>query len=126
LPTERHALSLIFEHRCAACRALLPVGWHADHVVPLADGGADGAGNMQPLCPPCHALKTARENSSRSNARATCAACQPACKAKRGSISDEVGLAYHIGDEEPVDDESRAMWLRLADARRILVGFGCA
>ena len=65
LPTEKHALSLRFEHRCAACRSLLPAGWHADHVVALADGGADHALNMQPLCPHCHTLKTALENSAR-------------------------------------------------------------
>jgi 5-methylcytosine-specific restriction endonuclease McrA len=67
LNTERHALSLSFGHRCAhaKCRVLLPVGWHADHIVPLADGGPDDTANMQPLCPPCHMLKTARENSGR-------------------------------------------------------------
>ncbi len=67
LNTERHALSLSFGHRCAdaKCRVLLPVGWHADHIVPLADCGPDDTANMQPLCPPCHMLKTARENSGR-------------------------------------------------------------
>ena len=65
MPSEKHALSLRFEHRCAACRSLLPAGWHADHVVALADGGADDARNMQPLCPHCHTLKTALENSAR-------------------------------------------------------------
>ena len=69
LPTEKHALSLRFEHRCAACRSLLPAGWHADHVVALADGGSDDARNMQPLCPHCHTLKTALENSARPRAR---------------------------------------------------------
>lgn len=70
LNTERHALSLRFGHRCAdaKCRVLLPVGWHADHIVPLADGGPDDTANMQPLCPPCHMLKTARENSGRKTA----------------------------------------------------------
>ncbi len=131
MPTERHALSLTFEHRCAACRALLPAGWHADHVVPLADGGADDEGNMQPLCTHCHALKTARENSRRSNARAAgaacaaCAACAPVHKAKSGS-SGAVGLVYHIGDEAPVDEAAHAVWLRLVEARRILGMLGCA
>ena len=62
---ERHAIALRFDHRCAACRELLPVGWHLDHRVALGDGGADEAANMQPLCVPCHALKTARENAAR-------------------------------------------------------------
>jgi 5-methylcytosine-specific restriction protein A len=68
LPTERHAIALLFEHRCAACRALLPVGWNIDHRIPLADGGPDDASNMQPLCPHCHTLKTAHENSRRRSA----------------------------------------------------------
>ncbi len=65
LPTERHAIALVFEHRCASCRVLLPIGWHLDHVVPLSDGGADEDSNMQPLCTPCHTLKTALENAAR-------------------------------------------------------------
>lgn len=65
LPTERHAIALRFEHRCASCRVLLPTGWQLDHRVPLADGGPDEAANMQPLCSQCHTLKTARENSAR-------------------------------------------------------------
>jgi 5-methylcytosine-specific restriction endonuclease McrA len=76
LPTEKHALSLRFEHRCAACRSLLPAGWHADHVVALADGGADDARNMQPLCPHCHTLKTALENSARPRPRVAAARVQ--------------------------------------------------
>ena len=69
LPSERHALSYRFEHRCAICRALLPTGWHTDHIVALANGGPDEPQNMQPLCPSCHTLKTARENSERGKAR---------------------------------------------------------
>jgi hypothetical protein len=65
LGTERNALSAAFEHKCAGCRKLLEPGWHADHVVALADGGRDETQNMQPLCAPCHTLKTAQENSAR-------------------------------------------------------------
>lgn len=63
--TERDALAYSFEYKCAACHALLQPGWHADHALPLADGGSNGVENMQPLCAPCHTLKTARENSAR-------------------------------------------------------------
>jgi hypothetical protein len=63
--TERDALAYSFEHKCASCRALLQPGWHADHIQPLADGGSNGLENIQPLCAPCHTLKTARENSAR-------------------------------------------------------------
>ena len=69
LRVERDALSYRFEHRCAACKSLLQPGWHVDHVVPLADGGAHDATNVQPLCAPCHTVKTARENSARRGGR---------------------------------------------------------
>lgn len=32
-----------------------------DHIIPLAAGGADIEGNMQPLCVKCHKAKTRRE-----------------------------------------------------------------
>ena len=64
--TERDTLAYSFEYKCASCSALLQPGWHADHILPLADGGSNGLENMQPLCAPCHTLKTARENSARS------------------------------------------------------------
>lgn len=57
LGTERDALAFAFEHKCAGCRKLLQPGWHADHILALADGGPDEAQNMQPLCAPCHTLK---------------------------------------------------------------------
>lgn len=60
LGRERDAISYSFEHKCAGCRKLLQPGWHADHILALADGGPDEAQNMQPLCAPCHTLKTAR------------------------------------------------------------------
>ena len=57
LGTERDALAFAFEHKCAGCRKLLQPGWHADHILALADCGPDEARNMQPLCAPCHTLK---------------------------------------------------------------------
>jgi 5-methylcytosine-specific restriction endonuclease McrA len=47
--------------RCKACDRLLTPGtrWEVDHVVPLALGGADTDENLQVLCSPCHAGKTA-------------------------------------------------------------------
>ncbi len=95
LQTERHAIALGFEHRCACCRVLLPVGWHLDHRVALADGGADDASNMQPLCTPCHTLKTARENAGRVVAPlaplAPLAPMAPARSAKRSAVSRSRG-----------------------------------
>lgn len=41
-----------------------------DHVIPLADGGADDDSNMQSLCRDCHAAKTAAEAAARAKGRA--------------------------------------------------------
>lgn len=43
--------------------------WELDHVVPLIDGGGHELSNLQTLCTPCHARKTAAEARSRSAAR---------------------------------------------------------
>jgi hypothetical protein len=63
--TERDALAFSFGYKCASCSSMLQPGWHADHITPLADGGAHAVSNLQPLCAPCHTIKTARENSTR-------------------------------------------------------------
>ena len=48
--------------RCGACKELLPSAFDIDHVVGLADGGADDIHtNAVALCPGCHRLKTQRE-----------------------------------------------------------------
>ena len=44
--------------RCAGCgRDLRVVGYHVDHVVPLARGGLNVVGNLQLLCPGCNLRK---------------------------------------------------------------------
>ena len=65
LRTERDALAFSFGYKCASCSSMLQPGWHADHITPLADGGTHSVSNLQPLCAPCHTIKTARENSTR-------------------------------------------------------------
>ncbi len=35
--------------------------WELDHIVPLIDGGSHDDENLQTLCTPCHAAKTAGE-----------------------------------------------------------------
>ena len=47
--------------RCAAEGRARPAT-EVDHVVPLARGGTHAAGNLQPLCKPCHSRKTKRED----------------------------------------------------------------
>jgi 5-methylcytosine-specific restriction endonuclease McrA len=40
-----------------------------DHTLPLIDGGQNRESNLQPLCPPCHKVKTKGEASSRAKER---------------------------------------------------------
>lgn len=58
----RHSMALLElqRWRCAACGADLRKGKHLDHVVPIAAGGKNEAGNLQWLCPPCNVSKGAR------------------------------------------------------------------
>ena len=46
---------------CVACLAkgMTSLATELDHIVPLFKGGADAEGNLQGLCPKCHADKTA-------------------------------------------------------------------
>jgi 5-methylcytosine-specific restriction endonuclease McrA len=39
------------------CGADLNLGYHIDHIMPLARGGSDGPENLQLLCPPCNVKK---------------------------------------------------------------------
>lgn len=39
-----------------------------DHIIPLEAGGSNDRGNLQPLCPECHKLKTGAEQSQRMKA----------------------------------------------------------
>ena len=57
-PAEWAALCALLGGRCIAClrRAKLT----ADHVVPLAVGGSNDIGNIQPLCQPCNSSKGTR------------------------------------------------------------------
>lgn len=48
---------------CANCGCVGPL--ETDHVVPLHRGGKDEWSNLQSLCVPCHAAKTAREAGER-------------------------------------------------------------
>lgn len=48
--------------RCAGCACdLKSSGYHLDHRVALARGGANADDNMQLLCPPCNCSKGARD-----------------------------------------------------------------
>ncbi|WP_461296324.1 HNH endonuclease [Streptomyces harbinensis] len=44
---------------CARCRfTFLASALDVDHITPIAHGGEDTDGNVQPLCRTCHRLKT--------------------------------------------------------------------
>lgn len=54
-------VALIFAEqggKCAGCnRWLIESGYHVDHVFAVANGGHNGAGNLQLLCPTCNVSK---------------------------------------------------------------------
>lgn len=58
---ETKRIAAAWGWRCAICNHLLPAAFQIDHIVPLADGGADDESNMHPLDATCHAEKTQRE-----------------------------------------------------------------
>ena len=95
--TERDALAYSFGYKCASCHALLQPGWHADHVTPLADGGAHAVSNLQPLCAPCHTIKPARENSARQPRRDPRAPRAPRAPAgAAGCLTDKCTAAFGV------------------------------
>lgn len=47
--------------RCAICRVSIRSGYHDAHVTPLKRGGEHAGRNIQLLCPPCNARKSARD-----------------------------------------------------------------
>ncbi len=48
---------------CVLCQAQgkVTLASQRDHIIPLAEGGADDAANVQGLCEPCHASKSESE-----------------------------------------------------------------
>lgn len=66
-PLMREHLSFRQDHKCNTCNKKLEPGWHADHRVPLVNGGKDDISNLQALCPLCHLVKTSQEAQVRAN-----------------------------------------------------------
>jgi 5-methylcytosine-specific restriction enzyme A len=55
---------------CQKCEQPYPeTNLHADHIIPLSQGGEDRVVNMQTLCIPCHALKTKEERNEQKSDR---------------------------------------------------------
>ncbi len=57
--TERVALYVAADGKCARCGIELKPGWHADHVDPHSNGGPTDVINGQALCPDCNLKKGA-------------------------------------------------------------------
>jgi 5-methylcytosine-specific restriction protein A len=57
---------------CVKCAAAgrVQAAHEVDHIVPLHSGGTHDRSNLQPLCRPCHADKTATEAGSRARGEA--------------------------------------------------------
>jgi 5-methylcytosine-specific restriction enzyme A len=64
---KKRAALLAREPLCRPCRAAgRPVSaTQVDHIKAKAVGGTDDDNNLQPLCEPCHKVKTAREANDR-------------------------------------------------------------
>lgn len=58
---EKNYLYSLFDGKCASCGCELPDNWEADHVLPHSLGGPTKLSNGQPLCPPCHHIKSSTD-----------------------------------------------------------------
>ena len=47
--------------KCLVCRKDIRIGYHLDHVIPLAKGGPSTLSNLQLLCPHCNVTKHAKD-----------------------------------------------------------------
>jgi len=65
--TKMRALYLQQYPLCEHCDAAgrITLAEEVDHILPLSQGGTDAFENLQGLCKPCHAAKTADEHPER-------------------------------------------------------------
>ena len=67
---DRAAVFMKTDGRCWKCgQRLAARGWVEEHVVPLADGGADDIGNKMPSCVKCATEKTSEEATVRAKVK---------------------------------------------------------
>jgi len=61
--SQRVALWIYYDGRCAICDEELSDDWHADHIVPHSLGGPTEVSNGQALCRACNLRKGANVSS---------------------------------------------------------------
>lgn len=59
--SDLHRIVEAQKWKCACCRCSIKAGYHADHIEPLARGGANDKYNIQALCPTCNMNKKAKD-----------------------------------------------------------------
>jgi hypothetical protein len=104
---ERKALAAAFGGRCAYCDDPLPDRWHADHLVPVDQGGYHHLSNRVPSCPKCNEGEKGGQE------------WRPFLEKKWGAAPDKgVSLIERIEGwrtgkafaEPPVSDVDRELW----------------
>lgn len=76
LQDERLRIAASQGWTCGICSKMLPPAFEIDHVIELADNGADTTDNMQALCGSCHNDKTQKQRIKRLLANRTRAPSQ--------------------------------------------------
>lgn len=54
---DKSALFIAADGKCSNCGDPLPIGWHADHIMPYSKGGETDVSNGQALCAKCNLKK---------------------------------------------------------------------
>ena len=49
------------KYKCSACKVIIKVAYHEDHIVPLVRGGSNYIRNIQLLCPECNYRKHTKD-----------------------------------------------------------------
>lgn len=94
-----------YAYKCGICSEMLPPTAEIDHITPLGswlwkhvDADPNALGNLQPLCPGCHALKTQNERLTRPTGSAVACECgrthsiyfKPSCDPLRTNLAELV------------------------------------
>jgi 5-methylcytosine-specific restriction protein A len=142
------ALVLSNEPWCRPCRALdrYTKATQVDHVRPKSVGGTDDQNNLQPICEPCHRVKTAKEGGRQPwlgrdallpTAVPLVVVCGPPASGKSRYVRDHAGPADIVIDLDVIASGmsgqglhswDRLHWLKqaLAERHRLLASLATA